>query len=105
MLTTVVDARGQSWTPGWPRRVVWPAHAVCGGLAWTETFSRKSDGHLLAKDLQIELTASLTPCCMGNRRVISYVLGSGPKLCWQQDRLSVQLGQVGVAPELWRDLD
>jgi len=48
---------------------------------------------------------SFSPRRMGNRRVILYVLGSWPKLCWQQDRSSVQLGQVGVEPELWCDLD
>jgi hypothetical protein len=42
----------------------------------------KSDGHVLVEDMQIELTVSLTPCRMGNRRVIPYVLGSGPKICW-----------------------
>jgi hypothetical protein len=34
------------------------------------------------KDPQIELIVTLTPRSMGNRRVIPYVLGSRPKLCW-----------------------
>ena len=56
-------------------------------------------------DSQIKLIVCITPRRMGNGRVIPYVLGSRPKLCWQQDWLSVQPGQVGVEPEFGRDLD
>jgi hypothetical protein len=56
-------------------------------------------------DSQIKLIVSTTPRHVGNGRVIPYILRSRPKLCWQQDWLSIQPGQVGVESELGRDLD
>ncbi len=39
-----------------PEQVIWPDQVVCGGLAWTQTFSWQAEGQVLQTYLSPQVT-------------------------------------------------